>query len=157
MDSWSKVKPKIDQAGAGWDLNPGAPDYKAEALSPWLRCSAVLICRRFLSSILKCSTDMTNIIQHSISLEDVSCWGSHEIPRIVWDLKFNYTLHLIPPLVIILSQINTVNNLTISFFMIQVNNALPWTYKVDVSQLISCHPIMYLQAGFFSRVCYVSQ
>jgi hypothetical protein len=62
---------------------------------------------------------------HSPPSEADSRSGGQDIPHLFWNTKVYYRVHKSPPLIPLLSQMNPVHNLTLSFFNIHFNIILP--------------------------------
>jgi hypothetical protein len=59
-------------------------------------------------------------MKQSYSLEGNSCWASQNLP-FLWNPMVHYHVHMNPPLVPILSQINPLHSLPLCFFKIHFN------------------------------------
>jgi hypothetical protein len=93
----------------------------------------------------KCITYTTTSVNYSFltySTKQSPTWEANrgltspEIPHILWNLKAYYPIHKYPPPVPILSNINTIHDLTSHFLKINFNVIFPST--LGSSQLLSC-------------------
>jgi hypothetical protein len=72
-------------------------------------------------------------MEQSLSCEDDSHLASQEIPRLLWNPKVHYCVHKNPALDPILSQMNPVHTISVTFILI-----------------LSFHICLYLQSGLIS-------
>jgi hypothetical protein len=76
------------------------------------------------------------------------CWAAanfaaaHELSRILWDPKFHYRVHKIPPLVPILSQIDPVHNILSYLFKIYFNSQPTYVLVFLVVSFLLAFPLI---------------
>jgi hypothetical protein len=95
---------------------------------------------------------LTHSTQHSPPWEANRIAASQEIPRILWNPKIYYRIHIFPPPVSILSRLNPVHTLKSYFLKIHFNIVLPsrsgspkWSLSVRVLLLLLVLVLVYNQ------------
>jgi hypothetical protein len=76
-----------------------------------------------------------SLMKLSSSREAANCAATQELPSILWNLKVHYRVHMSPPLVPILSQINQIHTIP--------------TYLSKINLVLFTHLCLGLSSGLF--------
>jgi hypothetical protein len=136
-------------------LRGAVPPHPLAIMVWWLNTGNFTFCRTVESQVLVRKLGLITP-RNSPSLEANSHSAGQEIPRLLWNPKFYYCVHSIPPLVLTVSQMHPVHTFPPYFPKIQSNIILPSTPRPsEWSLLFRLTNKNCVWISLLSHVCYM--